>query len=540
MSSPRIARSAALAPLLYWLLVLGGLTAAYRVLEHGEASRGVALWIGAIAGTALGQVSAHWRIPVWMLMLFVPVLMVAFIQLGLALCVTGGFGSEVKDPWVVLEIVTMAFIPAIGCGYASLTERGGLVSFWFPTALWALPILDWSQGRAFDGARSWLLLSVLAGLFVAFLAAREARRVALWQRHGAARLATPVATSVLRSAPTRGLAQATWTAATAGATLLLATWIAPHLWQKETTTLPGTGPEPQQVAGAGGVTCCPPPGEPKQDAHRLREYFPLLHPEADAPVDPAPSCVACTGGVPVGTGTSQASSPGTPDVTPPKPAQQITQGVTGSQAPQVAGNDSTWSPPQAQAAAGVHAGPPGPPAPPPLQPLEILPPTPTPVAHAGHPPAKHPPADASPPHAVATFDVHPLPFLLSVVVAALLVQLAMRPLRRAVTLAHLEAPIFPEPVDQRVSNLWQLVLVGLRDAGWHPAAGEQPLALARRAALPGAETCALVLERTRHGIRIDATDLTSMRAAAGTAYHAARRRIGRVARALSWLRWPLV
>jgi hypothetical protein len=30
------------------------------------------------------------------------------------------------------------------------------------------------------------------------------------------------------------------------------------------------------------------------------------------------------------------------------------------------------------------------------------------------------------------------------------------------------------PADQRVSNLWQLALVGLRDAGFRPVLGEQP------------------------------------------------------------------
>jgi hypothetical protein len=140
---------------------------------------------------------------------------------------------------------------------------------------------------------------------------------------------------------------------------------------------------------------------------------------------------------------------------------------------------------------------------------------------------------------VATIELNPLAWLMPLALSALVVQLAMRPLRRVVTLSHLREPLWREAIDQRVSNLWQLVLVGLRDAGWHAAPGEQPLALARRAALPGAETCALVLERTRHGVRLEPGDLDHMREAARTAYHAARTRVGLVARMLSWLRWPL-
>ena len=84
------------------------------------------------------------------------------------------------------------------------------------------------------------------------------------------------------------------------------------------------------------------------------------------------------------------------------------------------------------------------------------------------------------------------------------------------------------------------MLVGLRDAGWHAAPGEPPDELARRVALPGAATCAQVLERTRHGARLDAGDVEAMKDAARSVYRAARRRGGVLARALSWLRWPLV
>ena len=174
-------------------------------------------------------------------------------------------------------------------------------------------------------------------------------------------------------------------------------------------------------------------------------------------------------------------------------------------------------------------------------------PVPTVAAHVGalHPgPVSHGAAVAPFAHPVAhppaPLDAHPLAWLLALAFSSLVVPLALRPLRRLVTLRHLRDSLWPETIDQRISNLWQLALVGLRDAGWHAAAGEQPLALARRAAVPGAETCAVVLERTRHGARLETTDLDVMRDAAQTAYRAARRRAGRVARALSWLRWPLV
>ena len=204
-------------------------------------------------------------------------------------------------------------------------------------------------------------------------------------------------------------------------------------------------------------------------------------------------------------------------------------------APVVAGDVSQVS--SAAPAVAPLSTPPAPPA--------ALPPSPPFVAHASAPPpglGPHGvPAHAGPaPHAALSIEVHPLSWLLALALSGLLAQLALRPLRRLVTLRHLRPSLWPEPVDQRVSNLWQLVLVGLRDAGWHTAPGEQPLALARRAGLPGVETCAMVLERTRHGVRLEAMDLHGMNAAARTAFHAARQRIGRVARALSWLRWPLV
>ncbi|TMQ12649.1 MAG: hypothetical protein E6J90_30785 [Deltaproteobacteria bacterium] len=120
-----------------------------------------------------------------------------------------------------------------------------------------------------------------------------------------------------------------------------------------------------------------------------------------------------------------------------------------------------------------------------------------------------------------------------------LVRLALRPLRRLVTLRHLRRPFWNETVDQRVSNSWQLALVGLRDAGWRAGATEAPNQLARRVNVEGIDRCAAILERARHGIGLDTTDLAEMGTAADVAYRAARTGIGAFARAISWLRWPL-
>jgi hypothetical protein len=113
-----------------------------------------------------------------------------------------------------------------------------------------------------------------------------------------------------------------------------------------------------------------------------------------------------------------------------------------------------------------------------------------------------------------------------------------RAVRRAVTLRHLARPFWSEPLDQRISNLWERMLVGLRDAGLEPGAGEQPGAFARRVGIAGMETCATILERVRHGVRIEDGDLASMTTAADQVFRAARDRAGFASRATAWLRSP--
>jgi hypothetical protein len=64
--------------------------------------------------------------------------------------------------------------------------------------------------------------------------------------------------------------------------------------------------------------------------------------------------------------------------------------------------------------------------------------------------------------------------------------------------------------------------------------------VADRVGVPAMGTCATILERARHGVRVDAHDLERMKQDALSTYQAARQRIGWYARAFSWLRWPLV
>ena len=117
--------------------------------------------------------------------------------------------------------------------------------------------------------------------------------------------------------------------------------------------------------------------------------------------------------------------------------------------------------------------------------------------------------------------------------------LALRPVRRAIALRHFERPFWDETVDQRVSNAWQLVLVGLRDAGYRTTTTESPTAFAKRVNIDGLERCATILERARHGVGIDRDDLADMTTNATTVYRAARARASRATRSLSWMRWPL-
>lgn len=116
----------------------------------------------------------------------------------------------------------------------------------------------------------------------------------------------------------------------------------------------------------------------------------------------------------------------------------------------------------------------------------------------------------------------------------------VRAARRQLTLRHLARPFWAETLDQRISNHWQRVLIALADAGIHPTDGEQPQALAKRVAIEEMVACATILERVRHGVCVDASDLDLMDASATAVVSAARRQAGATGRAAAWLRWPLV
>jgi len=105
--------------------------------------------------------------------------MVAALQLAVVVCIASDFALHSADPWSDVGLAAMAFAPGVACGYASLSERGGLLAFWFPTALWSLAILDGADGTALAGAWSWVLLTVLAA--VAYIATYGQH--VTWQRY---------------------------------------------------------------------------------------------------------------------------------------------------------------------------------------------------------------------------------------------------------------------------------------------------------------------------------------------------------------------
>jgi hypothetical protein len=184
------------------------------------------------------------------------------------------------------------------------------------------------------------------------------------------------------------------------------------------------------------------------------------------------------------------------------------------------------------------------PTPPPPAPVVTAPPPPPTVAAPPSPPATPEPASgrvqrAAPAPDEGTPLVQWLVLLLAGALSFQLVLLGLRPLRRAITLRHLRKPFWDETVDQRISNSWHLVLVGLRDAGWRTTTGETPRELALRTNVDGVERCATILERARHGVGIDATDMGDMADSAEAAYRASRDTATPMARTLAWFRRPL-
>ncbi|MDB4958486.1 MAG: hypothetical protein JWO36_6055 [Myxococcales bacterium] len=250
-----------------------------------------------------------------------------------------------------------------------------------------------------------------------------------------------------------------------------------------------------------------------------------------------------------------------PDVTPPSAVADLTPSSTyGARVPTVTTAPTTIPLVTAPAPAPVPTPPPTPATHPNVAPA-VEPPNVSPaVEHPNVSPAvehpnvapdvEHPnvapvaehPSVASKPKAGSSTPPPLLQWLMLIVAAALVFQvvnLALRPFRRMLAVRHLRRPFWKETIDQRVSNSWQLALVGLRDAGWRASGTEAPREFAQRTGVDGLERCATILERTRHGIGIDAEDLSQMSASAESVYRSARAELGPIARVVAALRWPL-
>ncbi len=526
MSTPRTdvaVRATASAALLYWLVLLCGLEG--LTIVRVDTPHLGALWVGSIAGVALGQLVGWLRVRGWLLV----VLMMGGLWLTPMVynIVFTGLDSSV-------ETLFCAFIPAAICGYLALSERGALVAFWYPAVLWMLVILD--GPGAFQLQTAVPFGVGLAALFIAFVRARETRRTALWRAHGGTRIAKARQRSVLRSSPFRTTSQLGWTALVGASVLVLTAWIAPHLWQKDTTKAP---PRVTITAASGAAassgyddgysygTCCS--LEEIEEARRMhfREYFPLASGQ-DQPMAGVRStprvCEPCS--------RKRAGITASADLDRPYVGKYQPWDAPRYYPPSdgLGGSAPGWDPAQ---------GGPSPYATPPTSAYHLA----TAATTAASPSSN---VSASTPSAYATVtprrDLPSTPMgapwraALLLSAAGIGIHLVLRAARRSLTLRHLTRPFWTETLDQRISNHWERALIGLRDAGVHTTDDEQPLAFASRVGIDGLETCATILERVRHGVRVDASDLDQMNAAATAVYRAARQRAGILARAASWLR----
>lgn len=520
---------------LYWLLVGGGL-ALYTASRAGEPEAAMALWIGAIAGGMLGQILALRGLRFWVL---------AIAALGVPVFVAPFVPFSLDGP------LWMAFVPAALCGYFSLSERLGLAAFWFPSMLWMLTVLDHvPAGATRPDTSGAVLLGGLALLWLSLLRAREWRRVGLWRKSSSGSLAVESGgAALLREEPGRRIGRFGWLAFVGALTFGLTAWLAPYLWKVETLKA-ATVVTPEGVALEGALPCCPTEVEAPSD--RVREYLDLgrTHLESPPPRQGV-DCVACINGVAVsdllaaapiiGAGTGD-GLPGTVAVVPSAPPLPY---VPAERPLRLQDVQPPVPPVLAPPAPPPVALPPSPPPPPtvaPLPPPLPAPPAPTVAAPTVARAAVRPQAAVRAPKPPDDFGLGMLRWFVAIVAGALLFQglnLLLRPLRRALALRHLARPFWSETVDQRVSNLWQLALVGLRDAGWRATSTEAPREFARRVGVAGIDRCAVVLERARHGVAVDTGDLDEMGAAAREAFVSARRPLGPVARVLAVLRWPL-
>jgi hypothetical protein len=386
--------------------------------------------------------------------------------------------------------------------------------------------------------------------------------------------------AVLRASPIRAAGQHVFSAMTGAAALVLTAWIAPHLWQtvkdpwhapSSALSSPYATPHGSAYAQGSGKPCCP-IGMKKRE--RVKEYFPLQRAhDTDEDDVPGAQCRVCTseGGVASTSGGPRGkwSYGGTPG-----------SGLVGELGNDPFGASNPWGYGSSYGSSGAGSwgtptttpGTTDPttvtttttddPAPPlPVEPAPQLAPPPTPVetttpaetataataagtadptttTTATSTPHGPSPIDAPPPEGSSLAFPTPWKSSLALCAAAFALILFSRAVRRALTLRHLARPFWSESFDQRISNHWERMLVGLRDAGLEPGKDEQPLTFARRVGIEGMEACATILERVRHGVRVDAGDLANMSASAEAAFRAARERAGLVGRATAWLRPP--
>jgi hypothetical protein len=562
-ASPRTAALSVMA--VYWAMLILGMASCIALRTDASIA---AIWTGTVAGTVLGHSLALVNTRSWFALLTI---------LTTAAVVGPSAPGELSA-----STLWLAFMPAAACAYWSLGDRTTLVAFWFPVVIWMLSILDHAQASGIPDNTGIALLGVLALLFLAFLRVRETRRVALWSTVAspATTLAQPSRSVLLKDRPGFRLARTGWALVTSALAFGATAWVAPKLWRSE--ELPGEHERVSRDPIAFGLPCCPVEANVVVPKARVKEYFSIGRGHDEEPIEQPGdfSCTRCEGpGMPV-------LAAGHYDEYVPygnTPGPYVAGGYSGSTtydyAPSAPAGEP-WAPatPTVEwggepiANAPVPAAIPEPPVPsqappglvqPPLAETPsapVIPPslpsTPPPIAEDPKPvvAASEPP----PPPAAASHDVASAPatthraaptigpsvmqWIGVVLAAALLMQLValvLRPLRRYVTLRHLRRPYWQETVDQRVSNAWQLALVGLRDAGWRSDSQESPRELAHRVGIDGVERCAAILERARHGIGIDADDLSTMTASAESAYRDARGRLGVVARATTWMRWPL-
>lgn len=575
MSAPQTTADArkktALVPLLYWLLVIAGLAGFTLKRIDGDTKDLLPIWTGTLFGVVLGQLLGWKRVRAWVPIVVLlgcfwlaPAFYVALYEI---------FGSA-AGTWV------LAFLPAAVCAYLSLSERCGLVAFWYPAVLWMLVVFDGASPSSIDMRGALPIFVGLTALFAWFLRARETRRAQIWLEHSSERLATPIGSNVLRSSPLRAANDVAWTGFAGASALVLAAWVAPHLLQtdksEERARFAAAAGNARGTSTSGGKPCCPARGS-ISERERTREYFSILRSaegrdhdmfESDTP-SWCQVCPAATGVAIAGTGDGDGSYfgmsggyTGAPGGTYAGAGESY--GLPGSAYDGVqlgAGNDpytitaTTPSPPTVYEPVTVPTPTTTVTALPPAQVAPVPPPVPTtkptvaapavatskPVSGSRGPSTSAAPTALDPATPSGPSIPWPSPWRAALALALSFVtfRFLARITRRRIVLRHLANPYWNESVDQRISNHWQRMLIGLRDAGIVPKRDEQPLVFARRIGIEGATQCATILERARHGVRVESADVDEMGAAATAVYESARARAGVAARAAAALRWPL-